>query len=106
MGKEVQVTSCKKCGVPIQNPAMGRPKDYCSPACRRLAEFEIRRLNRELDRLETQRIDLEQPAFAASELRDIYARTHKQQLADVQHSIATVEKRLRALLSAESEEKE
>jgi hypothetical protein len=45
---------CPKCGIPLpkQTQAKGRPAQYCSTACRRAAEFEIRRLNDVLATLE------------------------------------------------------
>ncbi len=42
-----------KCGKPLEQPAgAGRPPTYCGTACRRAAEFEIRRLDKLLARLE------------------------------------------------------
>jgi hypothetical protein len=100
------MNNCKKCGAPLQIPPTGRRPEYCGQGCRRLSEFEIRRLSRELDRLETQRINLAQPGIRSSRLRDIYGRSSEKQLTDTVHSIETVESRLRVLLGAESEEKE
>jgi hypothetical protein len=31
----------------LADPPTGRPPDYCSQACRRLAEFEVRRITSE-----------------------------------------------------------
>jgi len=92
---------CKKCGAPLTDPPTGRPPDYCGQACRRLAEFEIRRLVRQLDTRAEQHAALTQPGIAACSIRDTYGRTHAQQLADVRGSIAALENRLRALLSEE-----
>jgi hypothetical protein len=87
----------------VAEPSTGRPSAYCSVACRRVAEFEIRRLTRKLDDLENVRLHLQEPGVLASELRDIDGRTPRQQLDDVEHTIATVETRLRALLDDETE---
>ena len=46
---------CLKCRTPLTPTAVGRPSRYCSTGCRRAAEFELRRLQRHLERLERQR---------------------------------------------------
>jgi len=46
---------CRKC--PKQMPehvGPGRPSSYCSPACRRSAEYELRRIQRALEGVEEQ----------------------------------------------------
>ncbi len=43
---------CAKCGGEIPEQEIGRPKIYCSTGCRRAAEFEIRRINSTLGKLE------------------------------------------------------
>jgi hypothetical protein len=100
------MATCRKCSAPVLDPDVGRPRDYCSTACRRLVEFEIRRLTRQLEALEAERLHLEQPGIAKAGLHDTYGRTHKKQLADVQHSIKTVESRLHALLNDGSDGRE
>ena len=50
--KKPATRSCKSCGKRIALKARGRPSDYCSTACRRASEFEIRRLNTRIARLE------------------------------------------------------
>lgn len=48
--------SCPKCGGEVQgHEGRGRPSVYCSATCRRLAELEIRRLQRLLEALEKRR---------------------------------------------------
>jgi hypothetical protein len=46
--------NCIQCGSEIESKpnARGRPQRYCSTSCRRTAEFEIRRVNGLLGRLE------------------------------------------------------
>lgn len=39
-------SSCRRCGGDVVQSGSGRPKVYCSSACRRSAEFEIRRVSR------------------------------------------------------------
>jgi hypothetical protein len=104
--EKLGMKNCPKCGVELQNPPTGRPKTYCGQVCRRLVEFEIRRLTRNLEALDAQRIHLEQPGVAAARMRDVYGRSHEKQLADVQHSIETIENRLRVLLGGESDGRE
>lgn len=49
----VELLACAQCGAPLDPPSgAGRPRTYCSTACRRLAELAIRRLNRRLEYLE------------------------------------------------------
>lgn len=46
--------TCQKCGAPVKKPAkQGRPPKYCSNACRRSAEFEVRRITDHLGKLES-----------------------------------------------------
>jgi predicted nucleic acid-binding Zn ribbon protein len=44
---------CLVCGVPLEQPELGRPPTYCSPACKNAARHERRRLDRRLANLET-----------------------------------------------------
>ena len=50
--KKPATRSCKSCAKRFPVTPRGRPKDYCSTACRRANEFEIRRLNSRIARLE------------------------------------------------------
>ena len=86
---------CRKCGTPLAKPATGRPPRYCSTGCRRAAEYEIRRLNRHLERLESDRETL---ANYRTRYRDLLGRTHRQQVADTVQAIAGAEARLKKLL--------
>ena len=46
---------CRVCGDDLPEAAAdprGRPRNYCSKACRRAAEFEIRRVERQIGELE------------------------------------------------------
>lgn len=36
--------ACVMCRAELTHPATGRPRMYCSTACRRAAEYELRRL--------------------------------------------------------------
>jgi hypothetical protein len=46
--------ACLMCHGPLERPETGRPPSYCSTSCRRAAEYELRRLQRRLERLETE----------------------------------------------------
>jgi hypothetical protein len=50
--------TCIRCAAPVTKPATGRPPTYCSTTCRRAAEFELRRCERRLERLEGKASDL------------------------------------------------
>ena len=95
--------ACLKCGGPLpERPATGRPATYCSVACRRAAEFEIRRLNRRLEVLEVKASGLRHGRDSG--IRDWQGRTPQMALADVEEEIAEAEARLRALLAGEETE--
>lgn len=85
--------NCIKCKQPIQENAIkGRNKSYCSIACRRAAELEIRRINDRLISLEkiAESYRLKSPIFGGFEKEE-------EVLAEIERQ----EKRLRELLSDE-----
>lgn len=85
----MEAASCVKCGNPIEAVAAeGRPKKYCSVACRRSAEHEIRRVNTLLGKLEER----------ASNARLGYGVPNSDQDAKLEREISHQEARLRALL--------
>jgi hypothetical protein len=49
-----RAATCVKCGGGVGRSARGRPRAYCSTACRRAAEYELRRVQGALDRVEEQ----------------------------------------------------
>ncbi|MEV6912815.1 hypothetical protein [Amycolatopsis sp. NPDC051071] len=58
---------CRKCGRTLADRAgPGRKPVYCSPGCRRAAEYELRRIQRALEALEDEHRDirLNWPPFA------------------------------------------
>ena len=95
---------CLKCQRELadREPA-GRPPAYCSKACRRAPEYELRRLERRLDVLE------EQSAWwkAASEGRhpdfDGQPRHAAKRAAFYHQGLTTGEARLRELLGGDTE---
>jgi hypothetical protein len=74
---------CVKCERPLKPTGVGRPPSYCSTGCRRAAEYELRRIQRHLERLEAQRESL----FFVK---------------DTERAIAALEARLRTLLAADN----
>jgi len=44
--------TCVACAGPVTQPATGRPAKFCSTACRRAADLEVRRLDRRLSTAE------------------------------------------------------
>lgn len=51
--------TCAKCKAAIEpRPGPGRPPTYCSDACKRLIEFELRRIDRRLAKYESDRREL------------------------------------------------
>jgi hypothetical protein len=45
--------TCAACKRPIEQAATGRPRKFCSEGCRRSADLEVRRLDRQLDLAES-----------------------------------------------------
>ena len=83
---------CRTCKAPLTLPKAGRPPSYCSVGCRRMAQHEIRRINKTISRLQESaayyyvdgRIvlpdDAAQAEFIAAEL--VKARKRLQELLD------------------------
>lgn len=45
---------CAKCGATLRAKAgPGRPRRFCSPVCKRAADYELRRVQRALERIES-----------------------------------------------------
>ncbi len=53
--EKAMTNRCPIDGNTLTRPATGRPSLYCSVACRRVAEAELRRLDRRLASLEAER---------------------------------------------------
>jgi hypothetical protein len=101
-GVVVEKFAWVKCGRPLKAPSgAGRPPSYCSVACRRSAELEVRRLQKHLERLEQERIEL--GGYHSIDMRDHRGRTLEQGREDNGRAIVELEARLAALLEAESE---
>jgi hypothetical protein len=91
--------NCRKCGAPIRNVATtGRPRRFCSLACRRAAEVAVRRLDRNLEALEATYL---RERFNSSEVKYMSdLRTRSQYVNDLEKAIAEAEGRLKMLLEA------
>lgn len=91
---------CLKCRAPLApHTGPGRPASYCGKACRRLAEFEARRLDRRIAGYEEQlRTTLANRDPFGLDV-DHLGRTRRQRLGDLRRWIREDEERLRALLS-------
>ena len=78
-------TRCVKCGGALPpGKAAGRPRRYCSTACRRLAEYEVSRLQNRLSRLED---ELLRERHNNSGLKDWNGRDVAARMVDLQGDI-------------------
>ena len=93
-------TQCFKCAAQIQQPATGRPRRFCSDACRVATNYEIRRLNSRLESLETEASRLRHERDNG--LRDGGGRTQAELLAATEAEIVDGERRLRLLLEGQT----
>lgn len=81
--------NCKVCNQELTQPTKGRSRTYCNTTCRRMAEFEVRRINRRLERLEDRLINEQEPnpLIEPDEIRITFLETEifrqKQQLFDL-----------------------
>ena len=95
------MTTCPIDARPLIRPATGRPPTFCSVACRRVAEAELRRIDRRLAGLE---VDLD--ALDLSIATEAYApllKTDRKRRAALVAAITTATDRQR-LLYARTEE--
>jgi hypothetical protein len=94
-----KLAGCLKCGTPISAaPGPGRPPTYCGETCRRLTEFELRRLDRRLSRYADELREEQADRNPADAWIDNLGRTRTQRLNDLHRWIAEDEARLRELV--------
>ncbi len=87
-------TSCRKCGTPLPERTIGRPRAFCGVGCRRAAEREVRRLDNTIAALEGRQLShQESVAFGNGT-----AAYNEAKIAHLQVAIATAEERMRELL--------
>jgi hypothetical protein len=90
----VNRTACVMCGTDLEQPTTGRPRTYCGPVCRRAAEYELRRLQRQLE-------GAEQSVLVARrnvEFGPASPHYQRRRLAFERQRLADLEVRLRTLL--------
>ncbi len=92
---------CAQCGgvLPAPHASGGRPPTYCNPACRRAAEYELRRIQSTLTRLEKVELD------ERLDIRSVrpYGVSRPAFLKSIQTERARQETRLRVLLAGMGE---
>lgn len=97
------MSECIKCGVLIQTKAAtGRPSSYCSPSCRKSAEYEIGRINRRLADFENDLIreKMHQPKDRGV---NIYGEKCHERIEALETAIVESEARLKCLLAAKND---
>ena len=92
----MEKVGCVKCGRAVEQPPTGRSRNYCSTGCRRTAEFEIRRLVRRIERLETNLESLR--GVRDDGIPDGYGHSPQKRRGLMAEGIKAAEKRLRDLL--------
>lgn len=91
----VEIRRCRECGADVPRAHVrGRPPVYCSKTCRRLAEFRIRRVNRQLDALETQLAYAQHARWYGT------AKGRQKWVTELEALVRAAEARLRELLEA------
>ena len=84
-------TTCRVCRAPVIAKSAGRPPSFCSIACRRMAERDIRRLDADIGEMQREARWLRNPARMP-------LRTDAAEAAFLVAEIAQARKRLRELL--------
>ena len=91
-----KTASCVKCGAALPpGKAVGRPQRYCSTACRRLAEYEVSRLQSRLSRMEDALLAEKHDRLG---LKDLRGRDVEARMLDLRADIAEAEARLLVLI--------
>ena len=94
----MEKVGCVECGRAVEHLPTGRPRSFCSTACRRLAEFELRRVARRIERLETNLESLR--GVRDDGIPDGYGHSPQKRRELLVLGIKEAEKRLRDLLDA------
>lgn len=109
MTAKAPALACAKCRAALKKPPTGRPPRWCSTACRRSAENEIRRLTSQISTHESRRdaLTLELALHAAGQ--SYYSGTGfvPRTNVEIEHhteAIASCEARLRDLYAALEDE--
>lgn len=88
---------CPHCGGAIIQPATGRRKKYCDPACQEMAKNSRRRLDRRLERLEDEEFDLRWEVYCGSPCKYADGSTIAQRLEFVRGEMEAISDKLRSL---------
>ncbi len=93
--------ACLRCTAALpEGASTGRPARYCSDTCKRLVEYEVRRLDRRIAGYELElREELADRAPAADAWVDTLSRTRAQRIGDLRKWIKTDTERLHQLLA-------
>ncbi|KAB2868478.1 MAG: hypothetical protein IT503_14370 [Burkholderiaceae bacterium] len=92
------MTTCVKCGNLFERePGPGRPAAYCGATCRRLVEFEIRRLDRRIAAYELEQRALKYDGPGDDEWNE---RERQRRMRALRKWLAADEARLRELVAA------
>lgn len=87
--------TCRVCGTITKPKPRGRPQTYCGEACRRIAEFEIRRIQARLARLEDEGERCRRDRMG---LTDQFGAQPEEQILDIERETAIANARLRELV--------
>jgi hypothetical protein len=95
MRRNPEMNLCPIDARPLANPSTGRPPTFCSVACRRVAESELRRITTRLGRLELtlDRLDMD----IATSVYPAIVKQSRNELAAVDAAIAKATERQRLL---------
>ena len=88
---------CRVCAAPLTIPATGRPPRYCSVTCRRQAEYELKRINLHLSRVEWERDHL-RDRLEEGRLSAVTRRAMERRFERLEADVARYEASLRRLL--------
>jgi hypothetical protein len=89
--------TCRMCAAILTPPDTGRPPAYCSTACRRAAEYAIKRADRRIERLSNRLDALDVEACMVEPGHYRYEVFQRQRIV-LTNAITTAEDRLHSLL--------
>jgi len=91
--------NCLICKKPIEQKNTGRPKEYCSTGCRRMAEREILRIEKRVSDLEKRLMEL-RTVKAGSRLA---SGTVEEEIELFENELSNQNKRFKTLLETDTE---
>lgn len=91
----MSATTCSCCNEPIEQPTTGRPRRFCSDTCSRVAQRNLRRLERHLLALEAEEFDLRAMVRFNPEMRCVMFELPADRLAFVQAEIEALREKVR-----------